>query len=95
MQPCCMLFGKSNQPVNLRIVSKLVPTVRACDNNLEAVSVLTLVGCQLYCDGSSPQGALVVSGARWVGAVVLVWVDTRITLNVEIEGLAAVGLITF
>lgn len=42
----------------------------------------------------APESALVVGRARRVGTIVGVWVDARIALDVHVESLAIIGLVT-
>lgn len=69
-------------------------TVGASDDDLEASTPLAFVLYLLCYHWGAPKRALEVGQARGVGAVHSIGSHGRITLNVHIERLAAIGLVT-
>lgn len=63
--------------------------VRASDDDLERILILSRVRCFLYRYRRAPEGAFVVSRARWIWAIVGASVQARVSFNVHVECLAA------
>ena len=58
-------------------------TVGAGNQNLEAVSPLTFIGGFISGHWSTPKRTLKVGGARWVGAIIGVWINRWITASYD------------
>lgn len=56
--------------------------------------VLPSICCFLYRQRSAPERALIISRAWWIWAFVDVSIQTRVSFDVHVEGLAAGCLIT-
>lgn len=67
-------------------------TVGAGDHNVEVVSPLTGVSCFLDRHRDTPEGALEVGCAGWVGAG-CGWVEGWVSLDVYVERNASLGLV--
>lgn len=71
----------------------LLVAVGAGDDDLEAVTGLTSVGGGSAVNARSPESALVVGDGRRVLARALVGVDRGVTLNVDVDTSAKIGLV--
>lgn len=70
------------------------PTVGASNDNLEAVPPLTLVPRLLCSNRRAPESAFEIRQAWRVWAVIGIWVECRVTLDVHVESFATVRLVT-
>ena len=76
-----------------RLIEPRLLTVGASNHDIEAVTPLALVGRLRRSHRCAPQRAFVVCGARWIRAVLGIWVERGVSLDVYIESLAAVRFI--
>jgi hypothetical protein len=68
-------------------------TIRASNDDLEVITVSTVVVGRGGINTGTPECALVVGDGSWVSAVVR-WVKSWVTLNVDVEGSAESGVVT-
>ena len=86
---CTFKLDSSGEASNFRWRGDLVVGIGASNNNLEAVPPLSFVLSLYGRDGCTPESAFEVSKTGGVGAIGPVRVETRITLDIQVECLTA------